>query len=146
MNWTRNSNIAKALAVAVLLVGASATMANAQEIKGSFTLPFEAHWGNVTLAPGDYTIALDPGVRSYVTVSQGTRGIGFVMTSGISDDTKSGGSAMVAVATSAGYSIATLHLQEQGVTLHFAQPKPKPTVLAQAPTMSRRVPVLLASK
>jgi hypothetical protein len=33
--------------------------ASAQNYKGKFTLPFEAHWGTVNLQPGDYTVSTD---------------------------------------------------------------------------------------
>jgi hypothetical protein len=33
--------------------------ANAQQYKGTFTLPVEAHWGPADLEPGDYTIWTD---------------------------------------------------------------------------------------
>ena len=42
-----------------LLTAGSASPANAQQ--GKFVLPFEAHWGRVTLKPGTYTIQVPPG-------------------------------------------------------------------------------------
>jgi hypothetical protein len=146
MNSTRSSNLVKILSLGVLVAGINATLANAQEIKGKFTMPFEAHWGGITLPAGDYTIALDPAARSAIKVMQGDRGTGFVLTRGVSEDTKSGASAMLAVPTRGGYRITTLHLEELGVTLYFAQPKSERFVLAQAPTLKRRVPILMASK
>jgi len=36
-----------------------AVPASAQNYKGKFTLPFEAHWGPVNLQPGEYTVSTD---------------------------------------------------------------------------------------
>ena len=145
MNSSRSSNLVKILSLGVLMAGINATLANAQEIKGKFTMPFEAHWGGITLPPGDYTIALDPAAQSTVEVMQGTRGLGFVLRSGVSEDKKSGPSAMLAVPTPGGYRITTLHLQELGLTLYFPLPKSERFVLAQTPALNRRVPILMAS-
>ncbi|MGI8959549.1 MAG: hypothetical protein ACR2IV_07290 [Bryobacteraceae bacterium] len=41
-----------------LAVGLTASQANAQNVKGTFNLPFQAHWGNAVLDPGKYTISL----------------------------------------------------------------------------------------
>jgi hypothetical protein len=145
MNSTRSSILVKVLSLGVLVAGINATLANAQEIKGKFTMPFEAHWGGITLPPGDYTITLDLAARSTVEVMQGRRGLGFVLRSGVSEDKKSGPSAMLAIPTQGGYRITTLHLEELGVTLYFAPPKSERVELAQTPALNRRVPILMAS-
>lgn len=47
------------LAVAIALVAATIP-ANAQQLyKATFTLPFEAQWGNTVMEPGHYTITLE---------------------------------------------------------------------------------------
>jgi len=47
------------LALAILLA-ASAAPANAQQLyKATFTLPFEAQWGNTVIEPGEYTITVE---------------------------------------------------------------------------------------
>src|SRR6266566_5378591 len=44
---------------ALALAGSFAGTANAQaKAAGSFTLPFEAKWGNAVLPPGDYTFSV----------------------------------------------------------------------------------------
>lgn len=49
--------VSSALAIVAL---ASVTLpANAQNYKGKFTLPFEAHWGIADLQPGEYTVWTD---------------------------------------------------------------------------------------
>ena len=45
--------------VLLAIVGAlTASPASAQNLRGTFNLPFEAHWGAATLQPGQYTISL----------------------------------------------------------------------------------------
>ncbi len=51
-------NCAFAVSLFALAICGGASQANAQSLRGSFNLPFEAHWGNVTLEPGQYTLSL----------------------------------------------------------------------------------------
>lgn len=51
-------NFAFGVSLFALAICASASHANAQSLRGSFNLPFEAHWGSVTLEPGQYTLTL----------------------------------------------------------------------------------------
>lgn len=47
------------LALAIVMV-ASAVPANAQQLyRATFTLPFEAQWGNTVIEPGQYTITVE---------------------------------------------------------------------------------------
>jgi hypothetical protein len=59
MKTVRNMTIVMGLALAVF--GLAATSANAQTLTttsfgGTFTLPFEAQWGSMTLPAGDYSL------------------------------------------------------------------------------------------
>lgn len=49
-----------ALSVSILAVaaGLTASQANAQTLKGTFNLPFEAHWGTAVLQPGEYRMSI----------------------------------------------------------------------------------------
>jgi hypothetical protein len=38
--------------------GLTASQANAENLRGSFNLPFEAHWGRVVLQPGEYRLSI----------------------------------------------------------------------------------------
>lgn len=146
MNPTRCVNLAKVLLLAMLAGGLSTSFATAQEYEGKFTLPFEARWGAVTLLPGDYTFKVDGANHRCITVRQELRGRGFVMVQGIKAEKIPGSSAMIAVPTNGNYRLRMLHLAELDLTLYFAQPKAEGPVLAQAPVLNRRVPVLMASK
>ena len=49
----------KLAVAAAIAVGVSVGPASAQSLKGTFTLPYEVHWGKAVLAPGPYTISID---------------------------------------------------------------------------------------
>lgn len=51
-------NCASCLSLVALALGLTASQANAQNSKGTFNLPFQAHWANVVLEPGQYTLSL----------------------------------------------------------------------------------------
>lgn len=51
------------LALAIAVVALTAVPANAQQLyKASFTLPFEAQWGNTVMEPGNYTITIEDAI------------------------------------------------------------------------------------
>jgi hypothetical protein len=54
--------------VFALAVGFSASQANAQSLKGTFNLPFEAHWGQAVLEPGEYVVRLSTGLSMYPVI------------------------------------------------------------------------------
>ena len=58
MNFVKN--YASSLGVFALAVGLTASQANAQGAKATFNLPFQAHWGDAVLDPGEYSITLPP--------------------------------------------------------------------------------------
>lgn len=56
---------ALSVSVFALAVGLSASQANAQVLKGTFNLPFQAHWGQAVLEPGEYVVRLSAGMSMY---------------------------------------------------------------------------------
>jgi len=53
-------NVLKLWVVTAVAASALGGVASAQSpVKGSFTLPYEVHWGKAVLAPGAYTITMD---------------------------------------------------------------------------------------
>jgi hypothetical protein len=53
-------NVLKLWVVAAVAAAALSGTASAQSlVKGSFTLPYEVHFGKAVLAPGSYTITMD---------------------------------------------------------------------------------------
>lgn len=108
----------------LLAICLNAGFANAQTVAGTFTLPFEAHWGQATLPAGDYSFMLEGGPGGKVQVIRGNKGIAFVVDRGYSTDT-SAGMSMTVVRNRAGYSICDLNLPGIGKVLHYAPAKPR---------------------
>lgn len=50
-------NCAFSVSLFALAIGLAASQANAQTLKGTFNLPFEAHWGRTVLQPGEYRVS-----------------------------------------------------------------------------------------
>ena len=46
-------------ALFTVVLGGFTLPASAQNYRGKFTLPYEAHWGAVNLQPGEYTVSTD---------------------------------------------------------------------------------------
>jgi len=68
----RHLTLVKKLGVAALVLSALVTSGKAQgAYQGKFTLPFEAHWGGVTLPAGDYTFTLPSNSAPYRLYIQG---------------------------------------------------------------------------
>src|SRR5258708_22278317 len=83
-------NFLKLAVAAGIAVGLSVGSASAQTlVKGTFTLPYEVHWGNALLPPGHYSIAIDDAPRPALVSNTLTgQGGAFVMTRAIGDSLK----------------------------------------------------------
>jgi hypothetical protein len=51
--------VVKLLVAAAVVVGSLSGTARAQALKGTFTLPYEVHWGDAVLSAGSYSITMD---------------------------------------------------------------------------------------
>jgi hypothetical protein len=73
-------NVLKMSALAAVAAVALSGTANAQSlVRGSFTLPYEVHWGKTVLAPGAYVITMD-NTRGPAIIRTATgSGVGFVL-------------------------------------------------------------------
>ena len=100
--------------------------ASAQEpAHGKFTLTHEVHWGNATLAAGDYTFSFDPDNGSrMLTINKisGPRAGYMVLVPDTEDSKGSDASRIVLAATPGGSYVSSMQLPEFGVTLHFKVP------------------------
>jgi hypothetical protein len=75
------------LAVAIC---AAAGAASAQPlVKGTFTLPYEVHWGKAVLPPGHYSITIDRADRPALVTKPTGKGLTYVMARS-SDDAMKG--------------------------------------------------------
>ena len=141
------------LTIAALAVaGICASTANAQaKAAGSFTLPFQAKWGNAVLPPGDYTFSVQSanaasGTAYLVTLApKGRRGetITSVQDLGARTGEKN---MLVAVRSGGSYRITSLHLPIAKLVVNFAVPKDERTRIAAAPQLIESVPILVAMK
>jgi len=66
------SMIRRMLFVSLLTLFASSVL-NAEQVKGSFTLPFDAYWGDILLPAGHYTFSLDTTGANPVVIHPGLR-------------------------------------------------------------------------
>jgi hypothetical protein len=91
--------ITKATSFATVLLATCffAGAANAQVIKGTFTLQYSARWGQTVLPAGDYRLRFDPAAEPglvVVTNAKNNKAVAFVSTR-IAEDTTEGGSALI---------------------------------------------------
>jgi hypothetical protein len=92
MSWKASFNFLKLAVAAAIAVGLSVGSASAQPLlKGTFTLPYEVHWGKAVLPPGHYSITIvEDDARRPALVSNTLTGQGsaFVMARGLGDALK----------------------------------------------------------
>jgi hypothetical protein len=83
-------NFLKLAVAAAIAVGLSVGSASAQPlVKGTFTLPYEVHWGKAVLPPGQYSITIDDARRpSLVSNTVTGERRAFVMARALSDAKK----------------------------------------------------------
>jgi hypothetical protein len=126
MIWGRHLKLLTKLVIAVLALGALATCGNAQNAyQGKFTLPFEAHWGGVTLPAGDYTFALRSASVPYVLQIQGGATNTFIMAITADPKVASGHAQLNLVDIAGEQSVQTFEAPELGLTFSYATPTQK---------------------
>ena len=135
-----------ALALAGSLAGTAKAQANAS---GSFTLPFEAKWGNAVLPPGDYTFSVksvNAQTEALYLVTFTPKGGSGVTIASLRDLGTGVGekNMLVAVRTGGRHRIRSLHLPVANLVVSFAVPKEERTQIARAPQLVENVPILVA--
>jgi len=134
---------------ALALAGSFAGTANAQaKAAGSFTLPFEAKWGNAVLPPGDYTFSVTSTSGAAYLVTFAAKGRSGETIISMKDLGARIGekNVLVAVRTGGRYRIRSLNLPVANLVVNFAVPKEERTLIAAAPQLVKSVPVLVAMK
>jgi hypothetical protein len=124
----------------------------AQEMKtphvGSFTLPFEAHWGTVDLKPGAYSFSVkNEDGFDVVRVKRNNQPIGRVVATTFDASktpSRSNGELLCAHHNGAAV-VAALDMPGNGV-YHFYVPRGTKTIVSQATNPADAVPVLFAQK
>lgn len=143
-------SLAKSLILVLVAAGFSSRPAAAQaSVEGKFTLPFEAHWGNAVLQPGDYTFSiLSTGLPAIVVVRREPRGarVAMVMARGWDSGGSSDHSVLTVARSGGKVSISSLYLEELGLTFYYSIPQPNRELVARAPELTRHVPVSRPAK
>lgn len=146
---------AVAMAAALLSVG-SAFAQSIREAGGSFTLPFEAHWGAATLPAGRYTLAVSRSAAGNEMVrvdgqAKGSRHA-FIMVQGYDPSPSANQSQLACIRHGNTGRVLALVLSSINETLYFSLPKNEPlyvqnrsgksrALLAQGPESIDRIPV-----
>lgn len=152
-----------ALSVMLLALGAAGAKGQSfysTRFAGSFTLPFEAQWGKMTLPAGDYT--LQYGMHEYghgLVVVRGTANgspQGMIL-AGPVGETSAGKNAIVCIREGSSLIVRSLEMPVIGESVNFAMPPGVRlmarngkhsgyTQLAEAPMLIQRIPVTLNTK
>jgi hypothetical protein len=134
-------NLVLALATASIFTGVA--KAQATLYSGKFTLPFEAHWGGLTLPAGDYSFQLNSSGHGsdMIVVLQGTRKLGFVMSEAYNQAPQSEQSELIVTRSSGRARIVALHAGELGTDFYYHLPKAEGRLIASAPELIQRIPV-----
>jgi len=132
------------LALALLASCIAAGPANAGQITGKFTLPFEAQWGGVTLAAGNYSFTLDnASAMGMLHLVQGQKNIAMITNQGYNPKA-SERSALVVVQDCGTTSISELRLVGPDVVLYYQPPKAKRGSSTEERQTSQLIPVAQA--
>jgi hypothetical protein len=132
---------ALALAVTALSVGSAFAQMNTPEARGTFTLPFEAHWGTATLPAGKYTFAegYTKVGEDMIQVTGEAKGSprAVVMAQSHGPSTSADTSELVCIREGKTGTVRALVLTSIGKTIYFSMPKNE-QLLAQSGNMKSR--------
>jgi hypothetical protein len=128
----------------LLATALSAGLLSAEDLKGTFTLPFEVRWGTAILPAGDYSFQLDN--SNYIVTIRGENQAAMVLSPSRRDDNQSGSSALIVVRHGKRGTVRALRLPEQNVVFTYPARKGEPPMLAQAPELIQRIPVVVSGK
>lgn len=143
MKTIRISTLMKLAMVTLLAVCFNTGRASAQEVAGTFTLPYEAHWGRATLPPGDYSFRLNSPDFEGILLSRGTNKVALILDRGRGDE-KSSRNELIVDRTAAGCTIRELHLPKLGIVLYYGERKTRGTSAARESEVAQVVPLKVA--
>ncbi len=126
MKSIRSSMLFNVVVLAIGVLAACATPAQAQSATGKFTLTHDARWGNVLLTPGVYTFSLQsPSLPAAIMVGKtGAAQIAIVLPASVSTERLNTGSTIVLTRKPGGESfVSALYLGELGLSLHYMAPR-----------------------
>jgi hypothetical protein len=147
MSTNRSLQLVKFAVLAILTAGMGARLANAQEAEGKFSLPYEVRWGQTVLPPGNYTFTVNS--RGLPNDCVRVRGedlrARIIIPQGI-DYNFSGKSALIVERQGKKGTVRALRLPDAGLVIYYPAPKAERQVLAQAPALIQRIPILMAQQ
>jgi hypothetical protein len=148
MNTNRSLRLVKFAGLALLTACFGASLANAQEVQGKFNLPFETHWGNAVLSPGDYSFRLNFSGDSpdYTVLTREQDQKETIIMASTRSHSSSGKSGLIVERHGDRGTVRTLRLAEVGLVIEYPAAKAQPQMLAQGPKLIQRIPILLAQK
>ena len=157
MNAYRKLGKLLAFALTAALCAGSTFAMDPTQVRGSFTLPFEAHWGNATLPAGKYTFEAVGIGHPFIEVRGEAKGSTpvFVIVLAHNLSQSANTSELVCIRQGNTGIVHSLVLKGSGEILYFPVPKnlrlyahngnaKTRTLLAQDPDLIQRVPVEVA--
>jgi hypothetical protein len=153
MTKTRTFTSIRVVFLALLATVASVGLLSAEDYKGTFTLPFETRWGKAVLPAGDYSFTIHTTKSPQLATIRGENGSVFAMPSGYSNREVNGRSELILVRRGNKGTVRALALAAPGhgspnggIVFSYALPKAESPLLARAPELIQRVPVVVSGK
>lgn len=146
-NITHHAAKATLFSLVLIAVGLFGSLAHAQsEIQGKFTLPYEVHWGQAVLPPGDYLLGFQntPFTTAVIRDAVTLRPVAFEPVV-IREDSKGGESALLIGTRGEHRTVYSLRIEQLGETFVYDPPLARAKAIEEA-HHTNSVPVLMAAK
>ena len=128
LRTTRILKLPNQIALVALALCATAVLGKSQDAyQGTFTLPFEAHWGGATLPAGEYTISMHSDTDPYLLYVRGQGKAAIIITAATNTRAVSEQSQLTVVNTGGREAITSLEAGQLGMTFDYAVFKSKST-------------------
>jgi hypothetical protein len=139
----RSLKFVSQLALVALALCFSAGSGKAQDAyRGTFTLPFEAHWAGAVLPAGDYTISMRSTAAPYWLFVRGEGKSVIILANGASEKQLSDDSKLIVVNMAGTETISGLEAGQIGLTLDYPAPKSKMRPMAGSTSEARHTQVI----
>jgi hypothetical protein len=148
MNTNRSLRLVKFAVLALVTACFGASLANAQEVQGTFNLPFEVHWGLADLRPGNYSFTSDSGPVSpaHTVIVRGENNTACIIVPMVFEHSISGQNALIVERHGESATVRALNLPAAGLVIYYPAAKAQRQILAQGPELIQRLPILMAQK
>jgi hypothetical protein len=136
----------KLVVLSLLATGLSAALANAQEFRGTFTLSVETRWGAATLPAGEYSLILDHHNLDGKVLVSGKKLNAIVLPRIIENRKFPEDSALFAVRSGGKLRVRSLYIKPLGLFLEYPVPERERQIVAQAPQLFQRLPIVATGR